>query len=249
MFKKVLYLVLLLPLLHSACKKGDSGPANEFVINGVRDVNFTLSTTDYLLLSVKHTSGSQERVTISVTGLPTGVNAVIDPSSGTPDFESNIIFSMAGNAISGTYPIKIIGTAASSIKTYDLNLVVPPFNGFIIDGQHYRGSYWQRSLNYVVINSDDNDRASMYCYTMNPFPTMDGTYTYNLDSVSDPNNMGVECGFASSSDYYTLNYASGKTATVKITGGKMSLNFPAVTVYDVNGTGLHRQLSASATEQ
>jgi len=52
--------------------------------------------------------------------------------------------------------------------------------------------------------------------------------------------------FSTRTGYYILSGAPGKTATVKITGGKMWLSVPAVTLYSL--TGDQREVSASASE-
>src|ERR1044072_9453047 len=147
MFRKTFYALLLVPMIFTACKKSDK--TNDFVINGIHDVDLGATTTggNILALAIVQGSGAQEPVTITVTNLPGGITADITPASGTPSFSSSITFKQSGNATAGTYPIHIVGTSASYSKSYDLNLTVPSLNGFVLGGTTYRTSSLQRVTN------------------------------------------------------------------------------------------------------
>jgi hypothetical protein len=248
MFRKTLFAFLTLSLFFAACKKADNTPPVQFVINGVHDLN--LDNAYFLDLSVSQTSGAQERVTITVTGLPPGITAEVDPVAGTPNFNAMISFSKSNNAVGGTYPIKIVGTSASFTKSYDLNLTVPPFNGIIVDGIPYSTMYMHHSGytdGTAVIETSGG--GSLYCTIPNPFPQGDGTYNYALDaSGSSGNTMQLMLFSGSTSDYFVLKGAAGKSATVKMSGGKMTLTIPTVTLYADSGSGEHKDVSVSAKE-
>ena len=76
-----------------------------------------------LPLEVKFVEGTQEPVSLSISGLPAGVTSTFTPGSGTPTF-SSILTLAATNAVKGTYPIKIKGTSNTLSKEYSFNLVV-----------------------------------------------------------------------------------------------------------------------------
>lgn len=123
MQKHLFFLLFVVAIGFSACKKSDS--SSEFIINNIHDIDLTSTASSVLPIAIMQTSGTQEPVTISVSSLPSGVAATIDPVSGTPDFSVGITFKLTGPTTAGTYPIKITGTSSSYTKSYDLNLIVP----------------------------------------------------------------------------------------------------------------------------
>ncbi len=253
MIKKLLLVLLLAPLLFSACKKDDpvNPVASQFVIEGIDQVNLSTSAGSKLDLSISSSSGAAEAVSLSVTGLPTGVNAVFSPVSGTPPFDASVTFSRTSTAIPGTYPIKVVGTSASFTKSYDLNLVVPEWNGWTVDGLAYRlfglstnsifGSSVLTALSY------DHGTADINASITGAFPTADGTYTYDLFDGGDPaRKMSVVFRPMSSSASYINTGTDNKTATMKVAGGKYSLSFPATAFSDGTVT---KSIAVSVSEQ
>src|SRR5436305_454553 len=117
--------LLLAAFITSSCNKTENTSANQFTINGIHDVTLGSTNPTPLSFTVALSKGAQEQVTISVSGVPSGINVVIDPVNGTPAFGGFINFSWDGTAAAGTYPIKVTGTSASYTKSYDLNLIVP----------------------------------------------------------------------------------------------------------------------------
>jgi len=250
MLKTALFTLLLAPLLFMACKKGgDDNPLNQFEITGVHDMNFGTTGGNILALSIEQTSGTAEQITLSVTGLPAGIQAAITPASGTPDFSSTVTFTMNGSVTAGTYPVKIVGSNASASfsKSYDLNIIVPALNGWSIDNLVYRQSNMTHGsfsgFGYVTITSSDNGGSLLTASMNGLFPTADGTYTYKLvelPSASDEIGISTIGG-----GDYTFTGNDNHTGTLKITGGKYSLNFPATEVTDGTTT---KMLTVVATE-
>lgn len=127
--KKITTLFALVFIALCSCKKADSGGVGNdsynYIINGVADITIPANSTSNLNLEVKYSSGTQETVNLSVTGLPTGVTATITPASGIPTYTSVITFAVPSGVAAGTYPIKINGTSKSGIvKEYACNLKV-----------------------------------------------------------------------------------------------------------------------------
>jgi hypothetical protein len=242
--KKFLFALVLAPVLFASCSKSDS-PGNEFIINGIHDINMGTVGGNILALSVAQTSGTQQPVTITVTGLPAGMSADIQPASGTPAFASAITFSRTGNVVAGTYPIQIVGTSSSYTKSYDLNVVVPALNGFMIDGKTYgAANMTHRTVgsspyyySNIVVTSTDNGGGTFDASISDVLPSTDGTYTYKIGGYSS-NSMSLSFSDNSSSGYYDNNYNdSSVSATLIISGGKYSLSIPSIKLYSGGGTG------------
>jgi len=238
--KKLFFALLLTPVLFASCKKSD-GPSNEFIINGIHDVNLGTAGGNILAVAVAQTSGTQEPVTITVTGLPAGLSADVQPASGTPAFGAAITFSRTANTAGGTYPIHIVGTSASYTKSYDLNIVVPQLNGFMADGKAYGGSMSHPTGGFppyvysdIVITSTDNGSGYFDASISEDFPATDGTYTYKIGGRSN-NSMNLNFSGNSSTTYFNNQDDSTLTATLTISGGKFSLTIPSIKLYAMSG--------------
>lgn len=119
-----------------SCKKNeyDNNPntnpntnpnAISYTVNGVSDVKVPSNGgKGTLSLSIALVSGTQETVTLSLSGVPDKVNAEFSSASGTPAFTSTLTLT-SNNAAQGTYPITLTGTSASNVKkTVNFNLIV-----------------------------------------------------------------------------------------------------------------------------
>ncbi len=71
--------------------------------------------SDTLILEVKHLSGNQENITLSVEGLPDNVSYEFSNATGIPTFSTIFIVS-AKHAAPGAYSINIVVTTASGKK-------------------------------------------------------------------------------------------------------------------------------------
>ncbi len=254
--RKSLYALLVAPLFFAACNKGSDSPGNEFIINGVHDVSFGTAGSNVLSVAVAQSSGTQQPVTITVTGLPTGVSADIQPASGTPSFASAITFSQTGLTTAGTYPIHITGTSSSYAKTYDLNLTIPVLNGFVVSGTTYTRSSLMHSTNSfppyvfstILISSFDNGGAYLQGNISAALPTADGTYTYHVGG-SAANAIGLDFDANNSSVSYSSDYGSDttKTATLIVANGKYTLRANNIVLYNSSGSDM-KTLTINASE-
>lgn len=98
--------------------------------------NFSLSTTEFAATACQPSSptfdftynvfaGFTENTTLSVTGLPAGVNAVISPQTvSTAGTSINLSFTGVSSAALGSYPIDFVAIAPSVTKTVPLNLII-----------------------------------------------------------------------------------------------------------------------------
>ena len=96
---------------------------------------------------------------------------------------------------------------------------------------------------YVSVTSADNGGSVLTASINGLFPTADGTYTYKLVEVPMASD---EIGISTfGGGDYSYTGSDNHTGTVKITGGKYTLNFPATEVIDGSTT---KQLTVMATE-
>lgn len=104
--------------------KTDSSTLFKFIINGVTDMTFGKDSFATIAIGVARESGTQERVTLSVEGLPANATAEFSSASGTPDFATTL--TLKGNgAIPGTYALKLKGVSEKGAsKSYDFNAVI-----------------------------------------------------------------------------------------------------------------------------
>jgi hypothetical protein len=94
----------------------------EYTIAGLHDVTIQQGVDDQLSLTIQAASTIQERIDLSIWGLPAGVTADIGTSSGMPSYNSTIVFT-DHYGVPGNYSIKLIahGTLTGDI-TYSFNL-------------------------------------------------------------------------------------------------------------------------------
>ncbi|CAN5685368.1 hypothetical protein BH11ARM2_BH11ARM2_09600 [soil metagenome] len=104
-------------------------PAFDFAINGPqRVVVFTYNPDqDAFEGNVGLVSGAASPVYLTATCLPQGVSATFGPSRVTPSdpgtpFE--VLFDVAGNAITGTYPCSVVGIGGGVTRQHDFSLVI-----------------------------------------------------------------------------------------------------------------------------
>ena len=86
----------------------------------------------YSTLSISLTSirGYSYSVSLSVSGLPSGVTATFSPASGTPSFTSVLNLSASTSASPGKYTITVIATGADgTTKSFTLTLIVKRARG------------------------------------------------------------------------------------------------------------------------
>jgi hypothetical protein len=129
----LLSMMLMATAIFFGCSKNNydntntTGPnAMKYVINGITDVKMDYDAEKVLPLSIVRTSGNQEKLTLSVSGLPGRTTASFDVASGIPDFAS-ILTLTTNYTDGGTYDVKITGTTASGATSdYSMKLTINP---------------------------------------------------------------------------------------------------------------------------
>jgi len=135
------------------------------------DINFALQTFDYNLsnsgnstvakgasnVTVQNTItktlvfGTTQPVTVSVSGLPTGVTAAISNNPCSPTCSSVITFTVAPTTIVGTYPITVTGNLLGKSTTFNLIVNAPVFDYTLSNSGN--SSVTKSSSNVTVTNT------------------------------------------------------------------------------------------------
>ncbi|PZF72492.1 hypothetical protein [Taibaiella soli] len=189
----------------SSCSKSDSTdtlPTN-YKIDGVQDVTLQplINPSGYMQLTVSYVGKTQERVDLSLEGVPSGCGADISVTGGYPTFSSSVMFTDT-SANPGTYPIKLVCNGSSTgKKSYNLNLTIKPEPDY---GSALLGTYSNTTtscsttgntyiatitasdkVNKILLNNFDNAGTSVYALVTNggmyftvPQQTVNG-YTYS----------------------------------------------------------------------
>ncbi len=114
-------------------------PANGFSIAIPDTLEFNESAHAYA--GVDRTSGGTlEEVTLSVSNVPTQLDASFDKNTGKPSFMATLTFNEKTQLPEGNYPITISGKSASYNATSTFVLRARAWTGYTIDGKFYRGS-------------------------------------------------------------------------------------------------------------
>lgn len=130
--KKIIFaLAVTLTVAVYSCDKKTSTPVvtpvknnTEFNINGISDIKIPSNGSGDLVLSVQLVSGTQENVTLAISGVPSKVTAEFSTTSGIPTYASILSFTSNDEA-AGTYPLTITATSASGAKKeFKFNLVI-----------------------------------------------------------------------------------------------------------------------------
>lgn len=92
-----------------------------FDLSGVRSLNIENNGKDSIRLNITRKSGTSEKITLSLEGLPSGISYAINPSEGLPPFSPMIVIS-ASNAPLSTYPVTLKATTSSGTTPYSFSI-------------------------------------------------------------------------------------------------------------------------------
>lgn len=199
----------------SSCSKSDSNdtlPTN-YKIDGIHDLTVQpqVSPSGYMNLNISYVGTVQERVELSLEGVPTGCGGVISVTGGYPAFATSVTLNDT-SADPGTYPIKLVCQGSKTgKKSYDFNLVVKPEPDY---GAAFLGTYPNSSnscnygftytttvtasnkVNKINLNNFDNNGGTIYA-----------NITYNGQYISIP--AQTINGITYSANTYMNNYGTG----------------------------------------
>ena len=225
--RKISVCILSGLLIFSSCKKDDSKdttPAADdsfkYIINYVSDMSYYNNGTvgnAFMPLQVMYVQGTQEKVSLSLSGLPAGATGDFSTAAGIPTFNSQVNLYFDAGVKSGTYPVRITSTSASTgTKNYDFNLKVTNANDCVAG----------LLGNYSVHDSCSNNYTSVISSAPS-YPNE--IYISNFDNISGFNVTGtVSCQNNYISIYGSYNNASGYyyvNGSGTISGSTLVLNY------------------------
>lgn len=110
---------------HSATLRLIVGEAKDFQIE-VNPPSLTVKQGEVASFSVDVVGirGFSSPVTLSISGLPSGVNGVFSVTSGTPGFVSTLTVTLAGNVQTGSFTLTITGTGGGLSRVGNTVLVI-----------------------------------------------------------------------------------------------------------------------------
>jgi hypothetical protein len=108
-------------------------------------------------ITVSLVSGSTQNVVLSVSGAPSGVSTQLNPTSGSPSFNSILSVSTTSSVAPGQYVMTITGTAGAKTQTTTVTLTIGQAPDFRIDvspasGTSTQGETASYSVNVVGLN-------------------------------------------------------------------------------------------------
>ncbi len=106
-------------------------PTNDFSLTVASTLSLAAGKTTTLPVTTALTTGSNQALTLTVTGAPTGVTTTLSPTSLTTGAASTLTITTAATVASGTFPLTITAKGASATHTATLTLTVAG-NGFTL---------------------------------------------------------------------------------------------------------------------
>lgn len=211
--KKLSFLFALALLTLAACKKSE-GPQQSatYRVNGITDLRMNEVGAANLLLSFEYKGIVQERVTLSLTGLPENVTVEFSNEGGTVPFSSEILV-IADNATPGSYPLKLVCNGSSTGATsYDVMLTIEPvpctqkLTGSYIGTGSCAGSSFNTNVGQI-------DETRIYIYNLGgSFMNVYADVNCNTNSLTIP-PQNISGTVVSGSGSFTI---SGSSATMAL---------------------------------
>ncbi len=154
--------------------------------------------SDVSTLTITSLNGFNELVDLTVSGVPSSVTTILDPTQVTPPAggltTSTLTVQVANSAAPGTYTLTVTGTSGSLVHSVDIELEIttaPPSPDFSI-------TVYPSSLS---IQQGTSDTASITIASLNGFsdlvtltvsPAIDGiTYSFDPSAVTPPTDDAI----------------------------------------------------------
>lgn len=241
--KRILLAASLVSLLFASCDKKQNvipvipeQPAPEdstYIINGLTDMSISSLDSVVTGLNITFLQGKQDKITLSIEGLPDRVKGSFDPGAGIPGFNTTLMLRSVV-AKPGVYPITIKGVSENGLtKSYKVNLRIK--DDFTCD------SFFMNNIGmFTAYNSSTND--SVFGFTNVNFQIDNNQPTFYfrnmyLDSMNGSNIISGGMGFDLQHEVtFTVNCDS-KTITIPEKTID-ALTFMGIQQYKVSGTGV-----------
>lgn len=146
----VIFSMFVLTLFAGSCIKNTNPPLS-FLID--TSANVYVNQNDSLLypLQVRFLTGNyQEKVTLTISGLPPHVRLAKDTITGTPTYTANFMIYADSASVLGNYPVTLVAYSPSTGYTnYTFNLGVVHYHcGYFVKG-NYTGHNTCKATNYT----------------------------------------------------------------------------------------------------
>lgn len=108
-----------------SCKKDKKEDEFSYTVNNVSQVTIDQNGTKAAAYAVQLISGTQQKVNLSISGLPTGITASLDPSTGIAPYNTIATFVANSTVAKGTYNFLVTATTdGQAAKTFNSTIVV-----------------------------------------------------------------------------------------------------------------------------
>jgi len=213
-----------------------TGLINAFLVEAGPDFGLSASPTSVLVIqgnsvttsvTVNQQNGFSGSVTLSATGLPSGVTAVFSPNPTTSS--STLTLSATATATAGTVIVTILGESGSLTNATTLSLTVAP----LVNGSQI--SLTPSSLSFGTVIVEASSAAKKATLTNNSSTTVYFSSITTSANFSQTNTCGG-----------TL--AAGKSCTISVTFTPTQVGALTGTLYvNDNGTNSPQTVSLSGT--
>lgn len=121
---KLLLLLAILAII-PGCSKDKKEASFSYVVNNFGDVSVSSGGSKDVSYEIKLVEGSQQTVTLSTKGLPSGIKATFSPASGTATFTSVVNYTANASVAAGSYPFTLVAsTSGQPDKEFNANIMV-----------------------------------------------------------------------------------------------------------------------------
>ncbi|HTN46191.1 MAG TPA: hypothetical protein VL098_07565 [Flavipsychrobacter sp.] len=150
LFTFYFFTTLLIVSIYSCSKKDQNNDGiSVYHLNGVTDKTLKQGAGRNLSfeLNLKQIAGRQEKVTLSVEGLPNGLRDSFSSVAGTPGFNTTLSFIQSSLVSPGIYPLRIKSTTESgNSKVLPMNLTIQESCSGILVGRYFVDLYTNNIL-------------------------------------------------------------------------------------------------------
>jgi subtilase family serine protease len=194
---------------------GTTPPANDFSIaDSPVSASVVQGGSATSTISTAVTSGSAQSVSLSAGGLPAGATATFSPTSVTAGGSSTLTVKTAATTPTGSYPLTITGTGASTTHTTTFSLVVTTSGGggttqLVTNGGFETGSAAPWTLSAGVLNNSTSEPAHAGSWDA----WFDGYGTTHTDTATQSVKIPAGKTTATLSFYLHIDTAETTTTT------------------------------------
>jgi hypothetical protein len=199
--KQVSLLILSCIILFSCSKKTDNGTESStanFTINGIKDVDLTLTSNGQYSFPVQvvSTSGTKDTVTLFGDNFPNGVFADFQPRVGITPFTSIVTISTDfKSGVDGTVVSKIKGSGNSGVRTYDIRINLDAYRGWQLGSAIYEKVGLEKTAGndttYARIKVISPSGAALYLSFALKAGLPTGTSIYNIANDTGKKSLRI----------------------------------------------------------